>query len=301
MVGRPNVGKSTLVNRACGAHLSIVSPRPQTTRVQVRGIAGHGIDQLVFVDTPGFDQRAQALSRAMLQRIVDALSGADLVLFVTDVFPALRRAIETRGPEGAYVHPLDRKIARKLMDDGAGRVVVAINKVDSLSRRGHVLPVIEAVSAIMPFDAIVPISAKTGLNVDHLLDTLSEMLPSGEHLFPDDQYTDRPERFLAAEIVRETTFHLLREEVPYAVAVSIEHWIDEPPRLAVEARIFVEHESQKSIVVGKGGAMIKQIGIEARQRIQKLLGRRMHLGLRVVVRSRWSEDPREVERLIENP
>lgn len=301
IVGRPNVGKSTLLNRVCRAHLSIVSPRPQTTRVQVRGIVDHGDDQIVFVDTPGFDQRRQALSRAMLQRISDALLGADVVLFMTDVFPALRNALEKKGAAGVYVHPQDRKIGRRLREEQDRPTILVINKMDRLPKKSLVLPVIESASTLDDYHAIVPISARTGLNVDHLLDTLASALPEGQPLFPPDQITDRPERFFAAEIVRETAFHLLREEVPYAVAVSIEHWIEEDERLVIEARIIVEEESQKRIVVGKGGAMIKKIGTEARKRIQAFLDRRLHLGLRVVVRRKWSDDAAAVERLIETP
>jgi GTP-binding protein Era len=285
----------------CGAHLSIVSPRPQTTRVQVRGIAVHGDDQLVLLDTPGYDRRAKALSRAMLQRVMDAMVGADLVMMVTDVFPALRKALERRGAGAAFPHDLDRRIVERMVDEGAPRAVLVINKVDTLPRRNLVLPVIEQYDRIGEFAAIVPVSARTGLNVEHLANVLSELLPEGEPLFPPDQLTDRPERFLVAETVRETAFHLLHEEVPYAVAVAIEHWIEEESRLVIDARILVEEESQKRIVVGKGGAMVKEIGVQARRRIQRLLDRRVHLGLVVGVRRRWSADADEVERLIESP
>jgi GTP-binding protein Era len=301
LVGRPNVGKSTLLNRACGSHLSIVSPRPQTTRVQVRGILTTPEAQLVFLDTPGFNQRAKALSRAMLRRITDALVSADLVLLMTDVFPALRRSVEEKGTEGAFVHDVDRKVVARIAENTNRPVMLAVNKIDTLPNRNLALPVIEAYARLASFEAIVPISARTGLNVDDLVASMGQRLPEGEPLFPDDELTDRPARFFVAEIVRETAFHLLHEEIPYAVAVSIEHWIEEEGRLRIEARLIVEEPSQKKIVVGKGGSMVKRIGTEARKRIQEFLGRRLHLGLQVTVRRSWSDDPSTLERLIETP
>ncbi len=295
------MGKSTLLNRACGSHLSIVSPRPQTTRVQVRGILTTDDAQLVFLDTPGFNQRSKALSRAMLRRITDALISADLVVFMTDVFPALRRALEDRGPAGAYVHDADRKVMARITEHTQRPVMLAINKIDTLANRNQALPVIEAYAQLSSFEAIVPISARTGLNVRGLVDAMSQRLPEGEPLFPDDELTDRPLRFLVAETVRETAFHLLREEIPYAVAVSIEHWIEEEDRLRIEARLIVEEPSQKKIVVGRGGSMIKRIGTESRMRIQEFIGRRLHLGLQVTLRRSWSDDPSTLERLIETP
>jgi GTP-binding protein Era len=301
IIGRPNVGKSTLLNRLCGMHLSIVSPRPQTTRVQVRGILTRDGIQFVFLDTPGFNQRAKALSRAMLRRIIDSLQGADLVVMMTDLFPALRNALERKGPRGAYVHSMDRKLASRVGRESSRPLLLAVNKVDQLENRNMVLPVIESYSTVHAFTDIVPISARTGLNVEHLLETMAGLLPEGEPLFPEDEVTDRPERFFVAEMVRETAFHLLREEIPYAVAVVIEHWLEEEGRLRVEARIVVESPSQRKVVVGKGGAMIKQIGTESRRRIQKLLGRKLHLGLQVTVRKSWSDDAALLERLIETP
>jgi GTP-binding protein Era len=301
IVGRPNVGKSTLMNRACGAHLSIVSPRPQTTRVQVRGVLTRQGAQLVFLDTPGFDQRTRALSRAMLRRVTDAIPGADVVLLVTDVFPALGKALVERGDRGAYVHPVDARIASRIVRDTRSPVVLALNKIDVLAKRSLALPVLEAYASLMEFAALVPLAARTGLNVDDLVRTMAGLLPEAEPLFPEDAITDRPERFFAAEIVRETAFHHLREEIPYAVAVAIEHWIEEEGRLVIEARIIVEEESQKRIVVGRGGAMIKAIGTEARRRIQEFLGRRLHLGLTVIVRKSWRDDAALLERLIEAP
>ncbi len=295
------MGKSTLLNRACGSHLSIVSPRPQTTRVQVRGILTTDEAQLVFLDTPGFNQRSKALSRAMLRRITDALISADLVVFMTDVFPALRRALEERGPAGAYVHDADRRVMARIGEHTHRPVMLAINKIDTLPNRNLALPIIEAYGRLSAFEAIVPISARTGLNVPGLVDAMSQRLPEGEPLFPEDELTDRPTRFFVAEIVRETAFHLLREEIPYAVAVTIEHWIEEEDRLRIEARLVVEEPSQKKIVVGKGGSMIKRIGTESRRRIQDFLGRRLHLGLQVTVRRSWSDDPSTLERLIETP
>jgi len=303
IVGRPNVGKSTLLNRVCGTHLSIVSPRPQTTRVDVRGVVTRPEGQIVFVDTPGWNQQARALSRAMLRRITESLIGADIVVLMTDVFPALRRAIEERGPEAAYVHPVDRKIMKRVLDpETRGRpVVLVINKVDALPRRNHALPLLDAWGRAYGMETMVPVSARTGLNVPHLVDVLAGMLPEGEFLFPDDALTDRPERFFTAEIVRESAFHLLRDEIPYAVAVVIEHWIEEEGRLVIEARIIVETESQKRIVVGKGGKMIKEIGTQARRRINRFLDRRVHLSLRASVRENWTSDPGLVENLVDRP
>lgn len=282
-------------------HLSIVSPRPQTTRVQVRGILTRDGTQFVFLDTPGFNQRAKALSRAMLRRIIDSLQGADLVVMMTDLFPALRNALERKGPGGAYVHSMDRKLASRVGRESSRPLLLAVNKVDQLENRNMVLPVIESYSTVHAFTDIVPISARTGLNVEHLLETMTGLLPEGEPLFPEDEVTDRPERFFVAEMVRETAFHLLREEIPYAVAVVIEHWLEEEGRLRVEARIVVESPSQRKVVVGKGGAMIKQIGTESRRRIQRFLGRKLHLGLQVTVRRSWSDDAALLERLIETP
>ncbi len=301
IVGRPNVGKSTLLNSTCAMHLSAVSPRPQTTRVQVRGILTRGDSQIVFVDTPGYNQETRALGRAMLRRITDALVSSDVVLVVTDVFPALEKALVARGPAAAYVHPVDRKVAAAALQTGKP-VVLALNKIDVLSDRSLALPVLEAYYSVGKIEAIVPVSARSGLNLDRLVDVLVGLLPEGVHAFPEDQVTDRPERFFVAETVRESAFHLLRQEVPYAVAVEIEHWIEEEGgRLVIEARLHVESESQKKIVVGKGGSMIKEIGTAARKRIQVLLDRQVHLGLTVDVEKDWTEDPSMVDRLIEAP
>lgn len=301
IVGRPNVGKSTLMNDACGMRLSAVSPRPQTTRVQVMGISTRGESQLVFVDTPGYNQVTKALGRAMQRRVAESLAAADAVLIVVDVFPALQRAVAERGPGAAYVHPVDARIVS--LAAGTGKpIVLAINKIDVLGDRGLALPIIAAYDALGGLSAVVPMSARSGLNMDRLLDVLSGLLPEGEHAFPADQVTDRPERFFVAEIVRESAFHLLREEIPYAVAVEVEHWIEEEGgRLVIDVRLLVETESQKKIAVGKGGSMVKEIGTSARRRIQGFLGRSVHLGLTVVVRKDWTLDPTLVERLIEAP
>jgi GTP-binding protein Era len=277
VAGRPNVGKSTLVNALCGGKVAIVSDKPQTTRRRIFGIVNGDDHQLVLADLPGFQRPRDALTERM-QRTVDlAFEEVDGVLFVLDC----------RARIGAG----DRFVAGRLFSLGIP-VVIALNKVDRL-KPGHVAQQMQAAARLGDFRALHPVSAKTGDGVAALLEELLELLPEGPAYFPSEQRTDLPIEAQIAELVREKALEVTREEVPHAISVEVE----EIEGGVVRATLYVETESQKQIVIGKGGSVVKRIGTRARPEVEHLLGRRVFIELRVKARPRWRRDESMLERL----
>jgi GTPase len=290
IVGRPNVGKSTLLNRVLGEKLAIVSHHPQTTRNRILGIHTVGADQIVFLDTPGIHRRRANLNRFMVQEALESLQGVDCIVLVTEVAPGA-------GP--AQLDPADRYVLEqiKLHEPGAS-IVVAINKIDRVRDRSVLLPLMAA-WAQAGFERLVPMSALDGEGVSALLDEVLALLPRGAHHFPADMITDRAERFLAAEFVREQVFLCCRQEVPYSTAVEVVRFDERPERsdVCIEALIHVERDSQRAILIGKRGATVKKIGTAARHEIAQLLGCTVHLKLTVHVEPEWSHSPQSRHRL----
>jgi GTP-binding protein Era len=278
LIGRPNAGKSTLLNRLVGEKLAIVSPRPQTTRNHITGIRNLPGVQVVFVDTPGLHPPSGRLGELMAAAVERALEDVDLVCAVVD-------ATERRHPDPLVLETLGRAPAP---------VVCVLNKIDAVSPRELVLPRLDAWGRARPFHAILPISARDGTNVDRLLQVVTSAMPVHPFYFPPDVSTDQPETFYVAEVIREKVFRFAREEVPYAVAVRVDDLQERaaPPRLDVQATIFVERESQKGIVIGRGGSMLKQIGTAARVDLERFFGVHVVLKIGVQVRRAWRKDDR---------
>jgi GTP-binding protein Era len=286
IVGRPNVGKSTLLNRILGERIAIVSPRPQTTRTRILGVWNGEGAQLAFFDTPGLHRAKGELNRRMVEVGLTTLSEVDVALMLVEA---------GTGPDGRVeIGEATRWIAEEVAKSGKP-AVLGVNKMDRAPRES-LLPVIAAYKDLHAWSDIVPFSAMTGENVEDLLATLARSVPEAEApLFPPDVMTDQAERQIAAEYVREQAMVRLRDEVPYAVAVEVEEF-DESQRelgrrglVRIAATIHVERDSQKAIVIGKGGAMLKQIGQGAREALERLLGCKVFLALHVRVDERWSE------------
>ncbi len=281
IVGRPNVGKSTLLNRLVGQKVSITSRRPQTTRDRVTGILTLPDAQFVFVDTPGIQSsHGSRLNRYMNRSATQALDQVDAVVVVLE---ALRFG------------PQDRKVLAGIPEGVP--VVAVVNKIDRLADKSALLPFLASLSEAFPFRDIVPVSAETGSQTDRLLAVLRGYLPEGAPIYGEDELTDRSERFLAAELVREKLFRLLGEEIPYATAVEIEHYEQEGDLRRIAATILVERSGQKPIVIGKGGDKLKSIGTQARLDMEKLFGGRVFLELFVKVREGWMDNPAVLKRL----
>ena len=276
VVGRPNVGKSTLVNRLVGQKVAIVTPKPQTTRNRILAIANKPDAQLVFFDTPGIHKPQYEMDRLMSETAVHSLNTVDVILLVVDIEQPFGRGDE---------HVLG------LLEKVEAPVVLGINKVDARKKQ-DVLPVIERYRHLHDFVDIVPFSALTGDNVDRLEEVLIGHLPEGEPLYPEDTLTDLPERFFISEMVREKILRLTRHEVPHSTAVIVESWEETPDITRIEASILVERDSQKAILVGKGGSMMKKIGTAAREDAEKFLGTKVYLGLHVKVRGDWRDNRR---------
>jgi GTPase len=285
VVGRPNVGKSTLVNRLVGQKVSITSPRPQTTRGPIRGIRNGPGYQAIFVDTPGSQKPRDTLRARMQQQVLDSLSEADAILFLLDTLQAADKI-------GAG----DRYVACLVAESGSP-TIACINKVDLLRTRTEVLPVIEAVSELGDWREVFPISGTSGLNVEPLMEAVIELLPPGPRYFPEGTVTDYPESFILAEYVREKALGVLRDEVPHAVAVEIEEVERKENITIVYATIHVGRATQRMIVLGRSGRTIKQIGTEARRDVERLLGTRIYLDLKVKVSPGWRSDQKFLERL----
>jgi GTP-binding protein Era len=276
VLGAPNVGKSTLVNRIVGTKVSIVSPKAQTTRMRVRGICMAGASQIVFVDTPGVFAPRRRLDRAMVAAAWGEAAEADRVLLLVD---------SATGVDGDT-----RRIIERLKGEGRRNVVLVLNKID-LVKKSDLLPLAETLKGEGILSDIFMVSATTGDGIDDLVGFLARHIPEGPWLFPADQVSDMPERLLAAEITREQLYRQLEQELPYKAAVETERWQEQGDgSVRIDQAIFVEKPSQKAIVLGKGGARVKAIGAAARQELEALLGCRVHLFLFVKVREAWSED-----------
>ena len=277
IIGRPNVGKSTLLNRILGQKIAITSPRPQTTRHKIIGIKTQSDGQAVYVDTPGMHRGAKrAINRYMNKAARSSLADVDVVVLVVDA---------TRWTEQ------DEDVLRSVSTLEAP-VIAAVNKVDTLAEKTELLPYLQRLAEKFKFAAIVPLSARKGDNVDKLEGEVLSRLPEGELLFPEDQVTDRSQRFLAAELIREKLMRRLGEELPYAVTVEIEQFTVDGEMFRIHAVIWVEKDGQKAIVIGKGGAMLKEIGQHAREDMEKIFGAKVFLETWVRVKEGWSEDER---------
>jgi GTPase len=283
ILGRPNVGKSTLLNRIVGEKLAIVTPKPQTTRNRITGVFNSERGQIVFVDTPGVHGATKQLNRFMIGEALGIIPDIDAALLIVDA--------GTDRPGEA-----EEKILRALAE-ARRPVILGINKVDTVKNKEALLPRLERWNQQPGLRALVPISASRGTNVDRLVGELWALLPEGPPLFEADQLTDRTERFLAAELVREQLFVSLKQEVPYAVAVVIDEWNERPADVVISASIVVERESQRAIVLGKGGAMIRDVGTRARLGISELLQRPAHLKLHVKIQPDWTTSPEAMAEL----
>jgi GTP-binding protein Era len=295
IVGRPNVGKSTLLNRVMGEKVSITSSKAQTTRNRVVGLLNTDDMQAVLVDTPGFHQAWSSLNKALAREVEATLLEVDAICLMVDLVPAIKAAQEDR--------PVLSKGEQALLERCAQAgvpVVLGLNKVD-LVEKGWVLPVIEAWKDLHDFHAIVPLSALKDRGTEELLAALTGLLPKGPALFPKDQLMDTTERFVVSEIIREKLFHNLNQELPYSVAVVIDRFREAEdsvkPRIEIVATILVERPSQKGIVIGKGGQMLKRVGTAARKDIMKLLACRVRLDLHVKVEKEWTNNPRILREL----
>ena len=281
IIGRPNVGKSTLLNRLVGQKLAIVTPKPQTTRDAIRGIMTGAEAQVVFIDTPGLHNPRDPLGRYMVRAAHRSSGDADLVYLMVE-------------PESAG--EADRSSV-ELLKACRAPVFLLINKTDTVPRDA-LLPVIDSYKDLLPFREIIPISARAGDNVDLLLRKTIELLPAGEKLFPDDILSDQPTRFAVGEMIREKVFSFLHQEIPYGTAVRMEGMKERADGITeVHAVIIAERESHKGMLVGKGGAMIKRIGTAARREIEEFLGAKVFLDLRVKVIKDWKKDEDEVRKL----
>lgn len=281
IVGRPNVGKSTLLNRLVGQKVAIVTAKPQTTRNRILAIANRPEAQMVFFDTPGIHKPRHEMDRMMLEAAVSSLKRVDVVLLMIDVGRSFASGDE---------HAL------KLVKQVDVPVILGLNKIDSRKKQ-DILPVIDAYRHKHDFSEFVPFSALEGDNVDRLEAVLTSYLPEGEPLYPEETLTDLPERFFIAEMVREKILELARQEVPHSTAVLIDAWEESDALTRIEASILIERESQKAILVGRGGAMLKRIGTAARKDAETFLGTKVYLGLHVKVRSDWRENKRLLNEL----
>jgi GTP-binding protein Era len=284
LIGRPNVGKSTLLNRLLGQKLAIVSPKPQTTRNRIRGIRTRPEGQVVYVDTPGLHPPRGKLGRFMASTVAQAMEDVDVVILVADAT--------------APVDPPTEGVFQALQPVTAP-VVLALNKVDLVPDKTQLLPRLETYAARHPFRALVPISAATGTGVDRLAEVTLGLLPPGPPLYPSDTVTDQPETFFVAETIREKLFLGMRQEVPYACAVRVEELVERGPDapLYIRGEIFVERPSQKGIVIGEGGGALKRVGQAARRELEAFFGVRVFLDLRVRVRRDWRQDDRALREL----
>ena len=274
ILGRPNAGKSTLLNRLVGSKVAIVADKPQTTREAIQGVATLPGAQIVFLDSPGIHEPRNSLSRQMMQEVQKALQARDLLLLLADATvpfgPGDERAVE-------------------LIRSARTPALLALNKIDRLARKDVLLPLIDRYRSIFDFEDYLPISALTGDGVDDLLAALIARLPEGPQYFPEDHSTDQPMRHLAAELIREQAIRQTEKEVPHAVAVAIDQFEEEKRLLRIAATLYVEREGQKGIIIGSKGERLKQIGIEARQEMEALFGKKVFLQLHVKVRRDWRD------------
>lgn len=275
LLGKPNTGKSTLLNALVGTKLAAVSPKPQTTRTRILGVVTHPHAQVIFLDTPGVHRPVSALNQHMMKAVREALEGIDLILLVVD-------ASKPRGQED--------RLAVETVQRCRVKSFLVLNKID-LIQKARLLPLIDAYRQEHDFAAYIPLSALTRENLEVLEQAIISHLPEGPPYFPADYLTDQPERFLAAEIIREKVFNETRQEVPYATAVMIEKFEESDRLIRIHATIFVEREGQKGILIGAGGQQLKKIGHLAREELELLLGRKVYLELYVKQQPGWHERP----------
>jgi GTP-binding protein Era len=280
IIGRPNVGKSTLLNRILGEKVAIVSPRPQTTRNRITGIRTTPESQIIFLDTPGIHQGHSLMNRRMVDTALQTLDEVDGVIWLLDAHDKIKQEEE--------------RIAETLRGVETP-VLILLNKIDLVSK-GKLLPLMERCAQLLPAKEIVPVSAINGDGVPILLDIVEKWLPEGTPFFTEGEYTDQSERFLASEIVREKVFLLTREEIPYGVAVTIDEFTEKQEKnlIVISATIHTERDSHKGILIGKRGSMLKEIGKQAREELESLLGCRIFLELFVRVDPNWTQDPRSL-------
>lgn len=281
VVGRPNAGKSTLVNRLVGEKVAIVTSRPQTTRNRIQGIVNLPSAQVVLIDTPGLHRPDSALGRQMMGEVDAAVDAVDVMALILDASEKIGQG--------------DRRALERVSRFEGIRILLP-NKIDRVSKT-ELLPIIEATGKLGTFAEIIPISALTGDGVDRVLETFIKYLPEGAPHFPPDQYTDQPERFLAAEIVREKAMAGTSQEVPHAVAVLVDSFEESERLIRIRATIYVEREGQKGILIGRGGASLKRIGTEARKDLEAILGTKIFLEIYVKVQKDWRDNPQIVRQL----
>ena len=281
IVGRPNAGKSTLLNRLVGQKVAIVTSKPQTTRNRIQGIVTRPEGQIVFIDTPGIHEAKSALNKQMMREVAAAVEGIDVLLLMAD-------------PSSMQPHS-DHLLIDRAKRFG-GKTILALNKVDKLPK-ARLLPMFDSFRKEFDFSAMIPISALKGDGCDHLLKEILNLLPEGEPYFAEDQVTDQPERFLASEIIREKAIALTYHEVPHALAVIVDKWEEKRNLLRIEATLNVERDSQKKILIGHKGEMLKKVGTQARKELEEILGTKIYLGLFVKVVPDWRENPQRVREL----
>lgn len=282
IIGRPNVGKSTLLNSLLGEKVSITSPKPQTTRWQILGIKTLNDAQIIYIDTPGLHKDEKRAMNRYMNRIASAvILDADVIVFMID-------ATSWRGED---------EMALKQLKDADKPVILVINKIDLLGDKAEILPIIDKLKDKYQFTHIIPISAMDAINTDHLQSEIVKLLPEGPQLFPDDQITDKSVRFQAAEIIREKLIQATEEELPYTTTVEIEHFQEGEKLTEIGAVIWVERQGQKVIIIGKKGARLKKIGIQARREIETLIGHKVFLRLWVKVKENWTDDDKALRSL----
>jgi GTP-binding protein Era len=274
IIGRPNAGKSTLLNALVGQKVAIVADKPQTTRTSIQGVVTLPEAQIVFVDTPGIHKADSPLNKRLMDTVRTALEERDLLLFVAD---------------GAHPFGEDDKQAIDIVRRTATPVLLVLNKVDLVKEKARLLPLIEEYKAAFEFADYIPVSAAKREGLDELRAAIVERLPEGPAYFPEDHVTDQPERFLAAELIREKVLLATRQEVPHSVTVTVDKWEETPRITRIYATIRVERDGQKAIVIGREGAMLKRIGTEARQEMERLFGMKIFLDLHVRVQPGWRE------------
>jgi len=276
LIGRPNAGKSTLLNALTGEKLAIVSDKPQTTRTTIQGVANLPGAQIVFIDTPGIHKSTTMFNQRMMETVRTALAERDVLLYVAD-------ASAPFSAEDAEAVAALRNLSTPTL--------LLINKIDRVQDKRKLLPFIEQYKAIREFTEYIPVSALTGEGLDRVRDAIASRLPKGPAYFPADHLTDQPERFLAAELIREQLLRHTHQEVPHAAAVLIDRWEETPKITRIAATVYVERDGQKAIVIGAGGANLKKIGTAARLEIEKMLARKVFLELFVKVQKAWRENP----------
>lgn len=282
IIGRPNVGKSTLLNHILGMKLSITSRKPQTTRHQILGVKTVDNTQTIYVDTPGIHQRrGTAINKYMNRAATSVLNDVDVILFVV-------QANKWTEEDQAIIERF-KKVSCP--------IILVVNKIDTLKSKKELLPLIDELSARYDYAEILPVSALNGINVEMLEQKVAPLLPENEYIYPDDQVTDRSMRFLASEIIREKLIRELGQELPYTSTVSIDKYVDAPDIVHIHATIYVESEGQKAIIIGKKGSRLKSIGTKSREDISKMIGTKVYLNLWVKVREGWSNDERALRGL----